>query len=69
MVMDMSFANQALCAEYLVKNARSLQKQVYSVPVNIDKTIAALKLESMGFMIDHLTDEQLKYLSSWKSGT
>jgi len=68
-VMDMSFANQALSAEYLVKEGKNLQKKVYSVPVNIDKEIARLKLESMGIKIDKLTKEQERYLSSWKMGT
>jgi len=68
-VMDMSFANQALSAEYLVKEGKSLKKKVYSVPGAIDKEIARLKLESMGIKIDKLTREQEKYLSSWKMGT
>jgi adenosylhomocysteinase len=68
-VMDMSFANQALSAEYLVKQARLLEKQVYSVPKNIDENIAALKLKSMGMSIDKLTPEQVKYLASWEMGT
>ncbi|MBU1291771.1 adenosylhomocysteinase [bacterium] len=68
-VMDMSFANQALSAEYLVKEGRNLQKKVYCVPEVIDKEIARLKLESMGIKIDKLTEEQEKYLSSWQMGT
>ncbi len=68
-VMDMSFANQALSAEYLVKQAKHLEKQVYSVPKNIDENIAALKLKSMGMSIDKLTPEQVKYLASWEMGT
>ncbi|MBN1822812.1 MAG: adenosylhomocysteinase [Endomicrobiales bacterium] len=68
-VMDMSFANQALCAEYMVKNARSLEKKVYPVPENIDKEIARLKLLAMGTAIDKLTPEQEKYLASWQEGT
>jgi len=68
-VMDMSFANQALSTEYLVKEGKSLEKKVYSVPEAIDKEIARLKLESMGIKIDKLTREQEKYLSSWKMGT
>ncbi len=68
-VMDMSFANQALSVEYLVKEGKNLQKKVYSVPGNIDKEIARLKLESMGIKIDKLTEEQERYLSSWKMGT
>jgi adenosylhomocysteinase len=68
-VMDMSFANQALSAEYLVKEGRNLQKKVYCVPEVIDKEIARLKLESMGIRIDRLTEEQERYLSSWQMGT
>lgn len=68
-VMDMSFANQALSAEYMAKNADKLEKKVYSVPTDIDEEIARLKLEAMGVKIDKLTDEQLKYLSSWEEGT
>jgi adenosylhomocysteinase len=68
-VMDMSFANQALSVEYLVKEGKTLSKKVYSVPLDIDKEIARLKLESMGIKIDKLTEEQERYLSSWKVGT
>jgi adenosylhomocysteinase len=68
-VMDMSFANQALAAEYMVKNATELKNQVYVVPEEIDREIARLKLESMGVNIDALTDEQRKYLASWDQGT
>ncbi len=68
-VMDMSFANQALAAEYMVKNSTSLGPQVYTVPQDIDNEIARLKLESMGIKIDHLTDEQAHYLSQWEEGT
>ncbi|MFZ0819019.1 MAG: adenosylhomocysteinase [Candidatus Acidiferrales bacterium] len=68
-VMDMSFANQALAAEYMVKNAASLGKQVYPVPENLDRHIAKLKLESMGMHIDKLTPEQEHYLASWDEGT
>ncbi|MBN2654693.1 MAG: adenosylhomocysteinase [Nitrospirae bacterium] len=68
-VMDMSFANQALCAEYMVKNAKKLQKTVYSVPEKIDKDISRLKLKAMGIKIDTLTPEQKKYLASWEMGT
>jgi adenosylhomocysteinase len=68
-VMDMSFANQALAAEYLVKHAKELEKLVYSVPEDIDKEIARLKLASMGVSIDTLTAEQEKYLNSWEMGT
>ncbi len=69
MVMDMSFANQALAAEYIIRNHRKLKPQVYTVPEKIDSQIAALKLKSMGVKIDHLTAEQKKYLSSWEMGT
>ncbi|MEK6548812.1 MAG: adenosylhomocysteinase [Nitrospirota bacterium] len=68
-VMDMSFANQALAAEYLVKHGRSLKNQVYPVPAAIDKEIARLKLAGMGVDIDRLTKEQEKYLASWEMGT
>jgi adenosylhomocysteinase len=68
-VMDMSFANQALAAEYLVKEAKNLDKKVYSVPQDIDDNIAKLKLENMGVKIDTLTPEQEEYLSSWQFGT
>ncbi|OGX21458.1 MAG: adenosylhomocysteinase [Omnitrophica WOR_2 bacterium RBG_13_44_8] len=68
-VMDMSFANQALSAEYISKHYRQLKKDVYGVPEAIDKSIAKLKLKSMGIKIDSLTKEQEKYLSSWESGT
>ena len=68
-VMDMSFANQALCAEYMVQHADELEETVYPVPEDIDKLIAGLKLEAMGVEIDALTPEQAKYLSSWKEGT
>ena len=68
-VMDMSFANQALSAEYIVKNHRLLEKNVFKVPEGIDKKIAELKLKSMGIKIDTLTEEQKKYLSSWEIGT
>ncbi|OGO21310.1 MAG: adenosylhomocysteinase [Chloroflexi bacterium RBG_16_51_16] len=68
-VMDMSFANQALSAEFMVKNADKLEKRVYSVPPEIDAEIARLKLQAMGIKIDVLTDEQLKYLNSWEEGT
>ncbi len=68
-VMDMSFANQALCLEYMLKNRDKLQRRVYSVPAEIDKQIAALKLASMDIRIDTLTDEQINYLASWQEGT
>ena len=69
MVMDMSFANQALAAEYLVKNGRSLENKVYKLPEEIDNEIARLKLKSMGVNIDKLTPEQERYISSWQFGT
>ncbi len=68
-VMDMSFANQALSLEYLVKNADKLDNKVYGVPEDIDLEIARLKLEAMGIKIDTLTEEQEKYLHSWEQGT
>jgi adenosylhomocysteinase len=68
-VMDMSFANQALCAEYITKNYKNLEKMVYSVPEEIDRNIAKLKLKAMGIRIDILTGEQQKYLHSWEMGT
>lgn len=68
-VMDMSFANQALSLEYLAKNASKLDKQVYSVPEEIDMNIANLKLRAMGVNIDTLSAEQVKYLASWEEGT
>lgn len=68
-VMDMSFANQALAVEFLVKARGTLEKKVYGVPPDIDQRIARLKLESMGIKIDALTDAQRKYLSSWEMGT
>ena len=68
-VMDMSFANQALCAEYIVKNAKTLERKVYDVPDEIDSEVARLKLKAMGIVIDKLSDEQKRYLSSWEEGT
>jgi adenosylhomocysteinase len=68
-VMDMSFANQALCAEYMVKHAKELERTVYTVPQEIDKEIARLKLQAMGIEIDILTPEQSRYLVSWQEGT
>jgi adenosylhomocysteinase len=68
-VMDMSFANQALCCEHVVHNQGKLAPEVYPVPREIDEEVARLKLEAMGVAIDALTDEQLKYLTSWESGT
>ncbi len=68
-VMDMSFANQALSAEYAVKNAGELERKIYVVPTEIDQEIARLKLETMGVTIDDLTEEQARYLASWDEGT
>ena len=68
-VMDMSFANQALSAEYMVKNHSQLEKRVYAVPEDLDKEVARMKLEAMGVKIDRLTSEQERYLSSWSEGT
>jgi adenosylhomocysteinase len=68
-VMDMSFANQALSVEYLIKNADKLEKKVYSVPDAIDREIARLKLDAMGITLDTLTAEQVAYLNSWEEGT
>jgi len=68
-VMDMSFANQALSAEYVVQNAASLERKVYVVPKDIDDEIARLKLATMGIEIDQLSEEQAKYLASWDEGT
>jgi adenosylhomocysteinase len=68
-VMDMSFADQALSCDYMVKNHASLEKTVYTVPVDLDKRVAKLKLESLGIKIDRLTSEQEEYLASWSEGT
>jgi adenosylhomocysteinase len=68
-VMDMSFADQALSVEYMVKNAKKLEPKVYPVPADIDKNVARLKLQSLGISIDKLTREQEEYLSSWSEGT
>jgi adenosylhomocysteinase len=68
-VMDMSFANQALCAEYVARHHNELEPKVYDVPVDIDREIAALKLHALGVRIDVLTAEQEAYLASWESGT
>ena len=68
-VMDMSFANQALAADYMVKNHSQLERKVYSVPEDLDKQVAKMKLESMGVKIDRLTPEQEAYLASWNEGT
>ena len=68
-VMDMSFANQAMCAVYMRQNAGRLEKKVYAVPEEIDREIARFKLEAMGVQIDTLTGEQVKYLNTWEEGT
>jgi adenosylhomocysteinase len=68
-VMDMSFADQALSCEYVVKNYKKLEKNVFRVPEELDKRVAKLKLESMGIKIDRLTPEQEEYLSGWNEGT
>jgi adenosylhomocysteinase len=68
-VMDMSFANQALGAEFILKNYKELQNQVYVIPTEVDREIASLKLASLGITIDVLTAEQEKYLNSWEEGT
>jgi adenosylhomocysteinase len=67
--MDMSFANQALCMEYLVKNRGNLENNVYVVPDEIDKEVARLKLLAVGVEIDTLTPEQIAYLAGWEEGT
>ena len=69
LVMDMSFANQALSVEYAVQHAGELERKVYPVPGEIDREIARLKLETMGIEIDRLTEEQARYLASWDEGT
>jgi len=68
-VMDMSFANQALCVRYIIENHKKLRKEVYSVPKEIDEEVARLKLKSMGVEIEELTEEQKRYLGSWELGT
>jgi len=68
-VMDMSFANQALGAEYMAKHASTMKPNVYTIPEEVDMEIARIKLEAMGVGIDKLTDEQVKYLNSWEEGT
>jgi adenosylhomocysteinase len=67
--MDMSFANQALAAEFVIQNAASLERTVYDVPKEIDDEIARLKLATMGVAIDQLSEEQAAYLASWDEGT
>jgi len=68
-VMDMSFANQALSMEYILNNAKELENQVYTIPEDIDREIARIKLVEMGVGIDTLTAEQDEYLNSWEHGT
>ena len=68
-IMDMSFAIQALSAEYLVKNHQSLTAGVHNVPAEIDRSVAEIKLKTMGIEIDALTKEQKKYMASWQEGT
>lgn len=68
-VMDMSFANQSLCVEYIIKSSRKLEKRVYGVPKDIDEMVAGLKLKAMGITIDRLTGKQKEYLTSWNEGT
>jgi adenosylhomocysteinase len=68
-VMDMSFANQALACEYLVKNQGKLEPGLHSIPAEVDKEIARLKLQAMGISIDSLTPDQIEYINSWTSGT
>ena len=67
--MDMSFANQALCSDYLVENEGKLDRNVHPVPQHIDGTVARIKLESLGVDIDSLTEEQTLYIKSWEEGT
>jgi adenosylhomocysteinase len=69
MVMDMSFANQAMSVEFLTREARRLRRDVYQVPETIDREVARLKLRSMGIVIDELTREQDRYLRTWSEGT
>jgi len=68
-VMDMSFAGQAMAAKYLLDNKETLENKVYTVPIEVDQDIARIKLASMGIEIDTLTEQQVKYLSSWEAGT
>jgi adenosylhomocysteinase len=67
--MDMSFANQAVAAEYILKNRGKLENRVYKVPEDLDKGIAEVKLRTLGIKIDKLTPEQAAYISSWQHGT
>jgi adenosylhomocysteinase len=68
-VMDMSFANQAMACEYLVKNKGQLAPGLYSIPTEVDQDIARLKLQAMGIAIDAMTDAQIEYVNSWTAGT
>ncbi|RLF63867.1 MAG: adenosylhomocysteinase, partial [Thermoplasmata archaeon] len=68
-VMDMSFANQALVAKWIISNGKNLENKVYSVPDEIDREVARRKLSAMGVEIDTLTEEQKKYMEDWKEGT
>nr|MBA3923621.1 adenosylhomocysteinase [Nostocaceae cyanobacterium] len=68
-VMDMSFANQAMACEYLVKNQGKLEPGLHTIPVDVDAEIARLKLQAMGIKIDTLTSDQVEYMNSWTSGT
>jgi len=67
--MDMSFANQALAAEYFIQNKGKLENKVYTLPKNLDQEVASLKLKAMGITIDSLSAKQKKYLTSWQEGT
>jgi adenosylhomocysteinase len=68
-VMDLSFANQAMAAEWLAKNAGTLEPRIYTLPKEIDAQVARIKLEALGAGLETLTDEQIEYLSGWKTGT
>ena len=68
-VMDMSFSNQAMAAEYLIENEGSLEPKIYTLPEEIDQRVAAIKLAHMGGGLEELTDEQVSYLSGWQEGT
>jgi len=68
-VMDMSFTNQALAAEWLIKNRGDLEPAIYTLPEEIDREVASIKLERLGGALEHLTDEQVEYLSGWQEGT
>ena len=68
-VMDMSFSNQALAAEWLVQNEGSLEPQIYTLPAELDAEVARIKLEALGFGLEQLTDDQVAYLSGWQEGT